>query len=100
MLSGCVGSFRVVPGDTSQTYSPRCAQLDTAHRTGNTTAIVLTGSATALGATAGFEAKDNTNAAKWLALSSGLVAAVGTGALWYSQSAFDSYQQLCVQGKK
>jgi hypothetical protein len=97
LLSGCVGSFQNIPGDTNPAHSSRCGNLDAKHRVGLTVASIGAGSATVLGTSAGLEAKDHSTTARALALSGGIVGAIGVGMGLYGIDAGNTYQQLCTQ---
>ena len=96
LLCGCVGSFQNVPGDTNPLHSSRCGNLDSKHRAGLTTASVATGAGAVLGTAGGLEAKNNDNTAKYLAISGGLIGAVGVAAGIYAIDAGNSFQQECT----
>jgi hypothetical protein len=95
-LPGCVGSFAILPGDTNPLHSSRCGNLDAKHRVGLTVASFATGAGAVLGTAGGLEAKNNDNTAKYLAISGGLVGAVGVAAGIYAIDAGNSFQQECA----
>lgn len=93
--SGCVGSFRTLPGDTSLVHTSACQRLDQKHIIGGTVAQIGILGATALSGIAASVAKDHPDTAMKFgigATASGALGAVGT---YYSNSYASDYAAMC-----